>query len=173
MYQLCFSFMRATDEETRKVIFKNYEKQKVWEHRVKYRVHDKEPSNMFIDTLTGVGGPSMDCTFCGRTHHCIDSVDVDSDEREYMLQSKKDNPEAVVIHDYYDCIEAKEFCGNIFVLDCPCNGLELFENVIRNEAHAIKSFIEQVQKQEKFEEECSKIENILKAPYETYRKSSR
>lgn len=113
---------------------------------------DTKPSEMFINSLAegGVGSPDKECDWCGREHLCVDSRDMldwpckdndyetwaDSCERRH-----KENPDTVVLHYGYDCVEAQEMNGMMFVIGCPCNGLYRYEQFIWNHRNTIRNYL--------------------------------
>ncbi len=116
-----------------------------------YRTEEESPSVMFVDSVMnwemGAGCDEMECGFCGRLHLCPDNryVERDNDDIEayqkYCDESKKKNPDGVVLN--YDCdsVSSYEFSGLTFVIDCPCNGLSRYERFIWEHRGTIREYL--------------------------------
>ena len=121
----------------------------------KYSTYDKEPSELFVDSLRGGGSHYMVCGFCGRTHYCPESSNIyhndedkEDEENAYKnylseaLEEQKKDPDGVVIHYGVDTVIAKDLNGMTFVLECPCNGLTKYETFIWAERDSIRRFLQ-------------------------------
>jgi len=114
-----------------------------------YRKDDDKPSDMFLDAMSemGVGSDEIECTFCGRMHYAPNAEWhlADDDEglswREHCENEYKANPEGVILH--YDCdgISGREMNGFMFVLCCPCNGLQRYEKFIWAHKDTIRNYL--------------------------------
>jgi len=112
---------------------------------------------MFLDSLQGGGSHSMSCGWCQREHLCPDNIYADSDRnnfdtyKEFCENEYKNNPETVVLHYDCDCVIAKDLNGVAFVLDCPCNGMEMlaeYEAYLWEYRNSIKQYFDVRTKQE-------------------------
>lgn len=108
------------------------------------------PSEMFLDSLSGygIGSPDIECAWCGREHLCVNSRfmdDWDHDNSEswedLCISRHKENPENVVLH--YDCdsVSAHEMNNIMFVVGCPCNGLQRYEQFIWDHRQTIRNYL--------------------------------
>jgi hypothetical protein len=93
----------------------------------------------------------MECGWCGRLHLCPDSTDFceyatdddqDGGRRAYCNEQKEKNPDGVVLNYNCDFVEGKELNGMIFVVGCPCNGLNRFEKFIWKERETIRNYLQ-------------------------------
>jgi len=113
-----------------------------------YRIVPGFPaSELFLDSLIGVGSPDLECGFCGRMHYCPnyynrqdDLLSQDDFAKQVLSEHTKD-PDGVILHYDYDFNFGKELNGIVFVVDCPCNGLRLYEDFIWNNHNEISEFI--------------------------------
>lgn len=112
----------------------------------KYKIASPTPpSDLFVDSLGGGGSHHMNCGFCGRDHYCPDSDSIYEDDVEEYQKSARaaydaDN-EGVVLHFDYDSVSAKDLNGISFVVDCPCNGLAIYEKFIWADRDAIRQYL--------------------------------
>jgi len=142
-----------------------------------YRTHKQKPSELFLSSLSGGGSHHVSCGFCGRDHYCPDSDSLrcnsySEDEKkeeeavvrdylEFALREQKENPDGVIIH--YDCdyVSTKDLNGMAFVVDCPCNGLAIYETFIWAERNQIREFLKKRVDQELAWMEQEKTKNKL------------
>lgn len=142
-----------------------------------YRTHDKKPSELFLSSLPGGGSHHVNCGFCGRDHYCPDSDNLrwnsySEDEKkeeeevvkEYLesaLREQKENPNGVIIHYDSDFVMTKDLNGMAFVVECPCNGLAIYEDFIWAERNQIRDFLKKRVDQELAWAEQEKTRNRL------------
>lgn len=135
-----------------------------------YRTDDVAPSKMFKDAIyqkSGFGSDEMTCDWCGRLHLCPDADHhlADDDEglgwTKYCEEEQKNNPDGVVLHHGYDAISGRDFNGQLFVVECPCNGLGRFERFIWAERDTIREFMKVRIDQELEWAEQEKLKNKL------------
>jgi hypothetical protein len=112
----------------------------------KYKIGSPTPpSDLFVDSLQGGGAHHMNCGFCGREHYCPDSDSIYEDDAQAYLKEAREaydaDPEGVVIHYDDDGVESKELNGITFVVDCPCNGLALYEKFIWSDRDSIRRYL--------------------------------
>lgn len=104
------------------------------------------PSDMFVESLTGGGAHHMNCGFCGRDHFCPDSDSIyyeDKDDYVKDVKSRQEkDPEGTILHFDIDGIDYKDLNGMTFVIDCPCNGLALYEKFIWMDRNSIRRYLE-------------------------------
>ena len=112
----------------------------------KYATNENKPSEMFIDSLQGVGASEIYCN-CGRTHYAPSNLYDSADEDDYpnmlnaALEEQKKDPEGVIINYEDDVIYAKDIDGKTFVVDCPCNGLRKYEDWISANRNPIRNYL--------------------------------
>jgi hypothetical protein len=114
-----------------------------------YRTDDKEPSDMFVRSLSGhgCGSPEMTCGWCDRLHLCPTSESYTSDEDggkgwlEDCEKQYKECPEGVILHWDADSVSGQELNGINFVVCCPCNGLSRFERFIWESRYTIRKYL--------------------------------
>lgn len=116
----------------------------------KYFTHDKKPSQRFLDSLRGGGQSQVECG-CGRTHYAVWSDDDELPEEggasyhAYLISEaeyhKKDNPEGVIIEYEYSSIEYKDLNSQLWVYDCPCNKLAIYETFIWEDKDSIRRYL--------------------------------
>jgi hypothetical protein len=123
--------------------------------RYSERTSDTKPSEMFMNALSGYGTGSdhITCGWCCREHYCPDTDynHYDDDEcsagesryryRQFCEEEQKKNPNGVVLHDDCDGISATEMNGVMFVLSCPCNGLQRYEHFIWQHRQTIRNYL--------------------------------
>src|SRR5271165_345391 len=109
----------------------------------RYRTNPNKPSQMFIDSLNGSGSTEIECGNCGRLHLCPNNLFEEEPEkhRKYCFDLHAKNSEGVILHHEDDMVAAKHFNGMAFVIECPCNGLRYFEDIIWEERENIKQFL--------------------------------
>lgn len=121
----------------------------------KYKTNPTPPSQLFLDSLRGGGAHNINCGFCGREHYCPDSDSIyEDDVAEYKKEAREAydaDPEGVVLHYDTDAVETKDFNGMAFVIDCPCNGLALYEKFIWADRDSIRRYLgSRIQKELEF-----------------------
>lgn len=116
----------------------------------KYRKDDVPPSEMFIDSMSegGYGSSELRCDWCGRRHLCPDAryydthcEDEGDSHSKYCLAEHKEDPDGVVLN--YDCdsVMGRDLAGMIFVIGCPCNGLNRYEAFIWGNKDTIRKYL--------------------------------
>lgn len=117
----------------------------------KYPIHDKKPSEMFLNSLSGGGQRSIECG-CGRMHYatlCEDEfVEINEGEDTYSdylyreaRDHQKNNPDGVIIETEYSSIGYKELNGQLWVDECPCNRLSIYEIFIWADKNSIRKYL--------------------------------
>lgn len=117
----------------------------------KYKTEAHEPSDLFIDAVSGCGGHGsyeMECNWCKRQHFCPENQwawDGTEEETEgfkkYAEAEYEKNPEGVVLHYDTDSISGVLVNGINFVLCCPCNGLRRYETFIWTHRNMIRNYL--------------------------------
>lgn len=104
-----------------------------------------KPSELFLNSLEGGGSHQMNCGFCGRQHYCPDSNSIyEDDVEEYnrnALAEQAEDPEGTILHLDDDYVFAKDINGMAIVIDCPCNGLAIYENFIWKDRNLIRHYL--------------------------------
>lgn len=138
----------------------------------KYRIDDKAPSELFLDSVASSGGHGsyeMECGFCGREHLCpdVDWGGYESDLadaknwKEHAEARHAENPEGVVLHYEYDAVSGRIVNNINFVLHCPCNGLARYETFIWEHRDIIRHFLKaRIDKEVEFAEQEKSL-NVL------------
>jgi len=112
----------------------------------KYSTTEKQPSRMFVDSLHGGGSSQITCQ-CGRRHYAPGNLRNSCEENDYQdmlddcIIEQSDDPEGVVIEYDSDFIYYKELSGNVFVIDCACNGLRRYEDFLWNNRDVIRKYL--------------------------------
>lgn len=124
----------------------------------KYKTNPNPPSELFVKSLMGGGSHNINCGFCGREHYCVDSDSIYEDDleeyRKNAQEEHKKDPEGIVIHYDTDFVETKDLNGMTFVVDCPCNGLSLYEKFIWADRNSIRRYLgERVRRELEFAEQ--------------------
>ncbi len=101
---------------------------------------DKKISHEFMSVLTGGGGPSIECSICGRTHFATHSPYYEEGEYERYLTHEKEDPDGYISSDA-ECVHYVELDGNVYPDDCPCNGLTRYENFMWNQRGLWSSYL--------------------------------
>lgn len=96
-------------------------------------------SDAFVEAICIGAGPVRDCELCGRVHFDQNGEYMDEGELEELLAKQKKEPKKYcsmdgAVHDGY--IEDMQV-----VVNCPCNGLRLYEDFILAEARLICNFL--------------------------------
>lgn len=100
------------------------------------------PSKEFIASLgAGVGSPHLSCGFCGREHYCPDSFAISEEEKTNAAYLHEVDPDGAILHHSVDSVSGNILNGIEFVLECPCNGLRLYEDFMWNERETIIKYI--------------------------------
>lgn len=137
----------------------------------KYKTNPNKPSAIFVDSLYGGGSHFMVCGYCGREHYCPDSYVVLNDDdpdhpyENYLtdvLAAKEKDPDGIVIHYDDDYVRAKDLNGMAFVIDCPCNGLYIYEQFIWQDKDSIRNYLKNRIDLELKQAEEQKTINVLK-----------
>lgn len=104
-----------------------------------------KPSELFLNSLQGGGSHHVNCGFCGRQHYCPDSSSLyDDDVEEYNRQAREEHaadPDGVILHLDDDYALTKDINGMAIVIDCPCNGLAIYENFIWTDRNSIRRYL--------------------------------
>lgn len=126
------------------------------QNRKTYRVIEGDPpSKEFINSLgAGVGSPRLACGFCGREHYCPDSPGISDEEKTSATYLHEVDPDGVILHHNVDSVSANILNGIEFVVECPCNGLRLYEDFMWNERETIIKYIKA--KSQRLAEESTK-----------------
>ena len=99
----------------------------------------KPPSEAFKDAICVGAGPVRDCDLCGRVHFDQNGEYMDEGELEELLAKQKKEPKK------YCSMDGAVRDGHIedqqVVVNCPCNGLRLYEDFILSEARLICNFL--------------------------------
>lgn len=99
----------------------------------------REPSRHLLESFSGIGSPSLDC-MCGRHHYAPDSEFCEGDEDVTMKEHAARDPKRVLLHEGEDAIYAKIINSMTAVVNCPCDFLAKFEDVLWNERDRILSY---------------------------------
>lgn len=102
-------------------------------------------SDEFKDLVCTGGSPALDCQLCGRNLFNLSGEFMDPGELEDLLEKQKQNPEK------YCGMDNQVHSGHLLdlqiVINCPCNGLRLFEEFILGHSRFICTFIAEVNKE--------------------------
>jgi hypothetical protein len=110
----------------------------------KYPTRTKEASNEFLGVLRGGGGPMVECQ-CGRVHVAPDSQYLTDDEQAGYLNSISKYPDQYVEHKSVDGVEYKCLYNLMpYVIDCPCNSYQPYEQFIWTERGTIAKYLSMV-----------------------------
>jgi hypothetical protein len=110
----------------------------------KYPTRTKEASSEFLGVLRGGGGISVDCQ-CGRTHIAVDSRELTDEERLKYLNMADDDSDTYHLERNVDCIMYKCLYNLMpYVIDCPCNSYQPYEQFIWTERGTIAKYLSMV-----------------------------
>lgn len=107
----------------------------------------KLASEAFRVAFSTAGTCEVTCPFCHTEHISLEQYnnwDYDDDEapdehRKKILEMASEKPEEYMIHDY-DGISCCDFGFGLIPVECPCNGLEKYENFLLRNAKQIGIF---------------------------------
>jgi hypothetical protein len=88
---------------------------------------DKPPSHEFLSVVRGGGGPSIDCSMCGRVHYSIDSPYYEEGELASYQELRAEDPDGY-IETEGECVHYSAIQGQTVPDGCPCNGLRKYED---------------------------------------------
>ncbi len=130
------------------------------------------PSQFMLDAYMGGGSHNMTCGFCGREHYCPDSNAVASNEddedypyyKEYLtqaLEEQQKDPDGTIIHYDTDYVLAKDINGMAIVVDCPCNGIALYEQFLWADRNPIRRYLKlRIDQEEKWASEEKSLNKL-------------
>lgn len=101
----------------------------------------KELSAEFENAIVDSGSLVIDCEFCGKTHFAsYDAHFYEEGELETLREKAKETPNKYIEHDY-SSVSWGYFAGKQAVIDCDCEQLIKWENMIWDNKYIITKYL--------------------------------